>query len=415
MEIHENTRLIFENMNDAVIVTDDADVVRYWNKAAVALYDIEPEDALGKPIGELFSIEDCKNTRKSIKDILQKQGYWRGEAIHKTRQGKSVPVDWSVNRFFGDEGKSNGIICFSRDNTARIQSLAAEKKEEREKSHRGKMEAIGQLAAGIAHEINTPIQYIGDNTRFLKNSFEDMLQVLHRYNTLMLDYRAGELNEDKIAELEEFIEEMDLEFIMDEIPPAIEQSLEGISRVSEIVLAMKEFSHPGEKEMAPIDINHAISSTITVSRNEWKYCASIETDFATDLPPVPCLAGEINQVFLNLILNATHSIQEKIGDAPKEKGTIFFMTRRDDDFITIRISDTGNGIPKHIQDKIFDPFFTTKGVGKGTGQGLAIARSVIVDKHQGKLDFSSDVGAGTVFVISLPLERDDSLENEDES
>lgn len=245
-----------------------------------------------------------------------------------------------------------------------------------------KLEAIGHLAAGIAHEINTPIQYIGDNTRFLQRSFQELLQVSKQEKTLS----AAELD-----------------YLATEIPNAVDQSLEGIDRVAAIVRAMKEFSHPGRLEKTPSDLNHALDTTITVARNEWKYAAEIITDFDPALPLVACVANELNQVFLNLIVNAAHAIIEMQGTDNPEKGTITIRTRTDGAWADIRISDTGMGIPHTIRDQIFDPFFTTKAVGKGTGQGLAIARSVIVDKHQGTLTFESEPGEGTTFIIRLPI------------
>jgi signal transduction histidine kinase len=166
---------------------------------------------------------------------------------------------------------------------------------------------------------------------------------------------------------------------------------------------MKEFSHPGNDEMQSIDLNRAIESTLTVCRNEWKYVAELVTDFDPDLPPVTCLPGECNQVFLNLIINACHAIAEAQTDGTQEKGTITVSTRNLGDAVEVRIADTGTGIPEEARRKVFDPFFTTKQVGRGTGQGLAIARSVIVDKHNGSLSFETEVGRGTTFIVQLPL------------
>jgi signal transduction histidine kinase len=190
---------------------------------------------------------------------------------------------------------------------------------------------------------------------------------------------------------------------MAEVPQAIQQSLQGIGRVTTIVRAMKEFSHPGSEEKSDTDLNRAIETTITVARNEWKYVAEVVTDFDPALPLVRCLPGEINQVILNLIVNAAHAIADVVENNGKSKGTITIRTRSQGDRVEIRVSDTGTGIPETIRAKIFDPFFTTKGVGKGTGQGLAIAHSVIVDKHGGTISCETEVGKGTTFVIRLPL------------
>ncbi len=266
-----------------------------------------------------------------------------------------------------------------------------------------KLEAVGQLAAGIAHEINTPTQFVGDNTRFLKESFHDLNPLLEKASRLAEAVCAGTATPLLGKEFQEGFDGADTAYLVTEVPRAIEQSLDGIERIRRIVLAMKEFSHPGVEGMTSIDINRAIASTITVATNEWKYVAEIQTDFDSTLPPVPCLPGEINQVILNVIVNAAHAIADALGDNKQSRGTIAICTRRDGDFAEIRISDTGTGIPVAVREKVFDPFFTTKEVGKGTGQGLSIAYAVVVKKHGGTLDFESAAGRGTTFVIRLPL------------
>jgi signal transduction histidine kinase len=183
----------------------------------------------------------------------------------------------------------------------------------------------------------------------------------------------------------------------------LQESLEGISRVATIVRAMKEFSHPGRKEKMALDLNHAIETTVLVARNEWKYTADLTTDLAPDLPQVPCLVHEFNQAMLNLIVNAAHAVGDVAAKTEGSKGSIKISTRQDGAWVEIRISDTGTGIPENIRHRIFDPFFTTKDVGKGTGQGLAIARSTVVDKHGGEINFESTVGKGTTFIIRLPI------------
>ena len=274
---------------------------------------------------------------------------------------------------------------------------------ERELNQAQKLESIGQLAAGIAHEINTPVQYIGDNTRFLGDSFHELEEVYNKFDHFLHAVKKGEPVIDQIPALEDAIEQADLSFLFDEIPKTIEQSLDGINRIGTIVRAMKEFSHPGFEEKVQVDINHTLENTLIVSRNEWKYVAEVETDFAPDLPLLLCLPGEINQVFLNLIVNAAHAIGEVTDGGKIGQGRIRLSTRVQDQWVEIHIADTGGGVPEAVQHRIFDPFFTTKKIGKGTGQGLAIARNVVVDKHQGKLRFETELGKGTTFIIQLPL------------
>jgi PAS domain S-box-containing protein len=266
-----------------------------------------------------------------------------------------------------------------------------------------KLEAIGQLAAGIAHEINTPIQFVRDNAHFLKDAFNDLAKLLETYDRLAIAAKNSTMDPSLIAAVEETAAKADMDYLANEIPKALTQSLEGLDRVATIVRAMKEFSHPGVDEKQMIDLNHAISNTAIVCRNEWKYVAELVMDFDPNLPLVPCLPGEINQVILNLIINAAHAIADTMNEQNKKKGIIGISTKIEKDKVEIRISDTGTGIPEKYRDKIFTPFFTTKPVGKGTGQGLAISRSVIVGKHQGAIDFKTKCGEGTVFMIHLPL------------
>jgi two-component system NtrC family sensor kinase len=267
-----------------------------------------------------------------------------------------------------------------------------------------KLESVGQLAAGIAHEINTPIQYIGDNMRFIQESFAGLDQLLRSYQKLASAVQAKTITPEVLVELETASSETDIEYLSKEIPLAVQQSLEGVARVAKIVQAMKEFSHPGVKERMAINLSQAIETTITVACSEWKYIAEMETDFDPALPPVPCLAGELNQVFLNLIVNAAHAIGDVVKNTEGTKGVIKISTRRNGPWAEIAISDSGAGIPEPIRHRIFDPFFTTKEVGKGTGQGLAIAWSTVVEKHGGQLSFESTVGKGTTFTIRLPIQ-----------
>ena len=266
-----------------------------------------------------------------------------------------------------------------------------------------KLESIGHLAAGIAHEINTPTQFVGDNVRFLSDSFSDLFAVLDRYRALLMSAKAGTCAPDLIEACEAESRRADLDYLVEEIPKAIAQSSEGIERIATIVRAMKEFAHPGSDEKICVDLNKAIESTVTVARNEWKYIADLTTDLAADLPLVPCLLGQFNQVILNMIVNATHAIADVV-KGTGSKGTITITTRRVEGWAEVRITDSGTGIPEDIRRKIFDPFFTTKEVGKGTGQGLAIAHSVIVDKHQGTIAIESEMGRGATFIVRLPLE-----------
>lgn len=316
------------------------------------------------------------------------------ETLIRNKNGQEIPLELTATGC-KIQGKPT-LIGFFREITQR-------KLLESQLVQAQKLEAIGQLAAGIAHEINTPIQYVGDNTRFFKDAFRDLNLLLQKYEELHQAVHSGTGTDGLMEEIQTLCQKVDPDYLVKEIPKAIQQTLEGVDRVANIVRAMKEFSHPGIKEKSAVNLNRAIENTITVARNEWKYVAEMETDLDPSLPPIPCFPGEVNQVFLNMIINAAHAIADALGSPSTGKGKITIRTRHDDRFAEVRIRDTGTGIPPEIQTRIFDPFFTTKQVGKGTGQGLAIAHSVIVKKHGGTIHFQTEVGQGTTFIIRLPL------------
>jgi two-component system, NtrC family, sensor kinase len=269
-----------------------------------------------------------------------------------------------------------------------------------------KMESVGQLAAGIAHEINTPAQFIGTNMEFLDEAFQDIDILIKHIQELT--HNAPQKTIDTINNS---LEEADWDYLSKEFPQAIKQSRVGIEQISAIVLAMKKFSHPGSREKVPQAINPLIETTITVAGNEWKYIADIILDLDTELPKIPLFADEMCQVILNILINAAHAITARQTNTPtNEKGTISISTKQIGNNVELRIEDTGTGISEQEQHRIFDPFYTTKEVGKGTGQGLAISHDVIVGKHQGTIKVESTLDIGTTFIVTLPLQEEKSHE-----
>ncbi len=393
---------IINSIGDPIFVKDERDRNILVNDSMCVLAGKERADIIGKTTHQIMPKKQADLILKKEKslweggqcsisqeEVTDKQGN-----VHTLMTNKSVLVDEDGNR---------QIIGVIRDITEMKKAEHDRANMEIQLRQAQKLEAIGQLAAGIAHEINTPTQYISDNTRFLKDAFADFLKALEDYNKLLRANQEGKVDSTLVEKVEATIATTDLEFLLEETPKAIAQSLEGLDRISTIVRAMKEFSHPGSEEKQSADLNHSIENTLTVCRNEWKYVAEVVTDFDTNLPLVPCLPGEINQVILNLVINAAHAISGATGNGEKGKGVINISTRHDGDWVEIRIGDNGTGISEEHRPKIFTPFFTTKEVGKGTGQGLAISRSVIVEKHGGTIDFETESGKGTVFIVRLPI------------
>jgi signal transduction histidine kinase len=282
--------------------------------------------------------------------------------------------------------------------------LGEKQRMEKELARAQRMEAIGQLAAGIAHEINTPTHYIGDNTRFLQNAFADMGGLLDSFGRLLDAAKADSISNDMLQEMEMKFRAADLGYLSREIPQAIQQSLEGVEQVARIVGAMKEFTYPGNGGKQAVDLNHVIAGAITLCHSEWKHVAEVVTDFDHELPAVRCLPTDINSVVLNLVVNAAHAIAEASHNGADGKGLITIRTRCDGPYAEIRVEDSGPGIAEEIRPRVFDLFFTTKEVGRGTGQGLALAHAIVVEKHGGTIDFETEVGRGTAFVVRLPIE-----------
>lgn len=358
------------------------------NERALEHYGYSREEFLAMKISDIRYAQDGRlKTHLQSNLGIQNAGQW----THRTKDGR--PIDVEITYHVIDYGGRRAGLTIAQDVTER-------KKLELDLRHAQKLESVGRLASGIAHEINTPIQFVGDNLRFLTDGFKDIDELLKKYREFTESapnaVHSGE-------ELRDAVEAADLEYLLAEIPRALSQSIDGVNRVATIVKAMKDFAHPQQNQKMPADLNAALASTLVVARNELKYVADVETDFA-DLPAVECHLGDLNQVFLNLLVNAAHAIGEVV-NGTGQRGTIRVQTWPDREWVRIAISDTGCGIPEHIRGKVFDPFFTTKDVGRGTGQGLAISRSIVVDKHGGTLTFESEVGRGTTFFISLPVTR----------
>jgi PAS domain S-box-containing protein len=403
-EAQQFLRKVIDTDPNLISVKDQEGRFTLVNQAVADLYGTTVEKLLGKTEDEFNPhVEEVEHFLKDTRIVLatQEEMFIPEEKITDAT-GTTRWLQTVKRLLLSVDGQSHQVIAVSTDLTER-------RILESQLRHAQKLESIGQLAAGIAHEINTPTQYVGDNTHFVREAFDDIVTVLERYGELVEAARAGAVSPELLESVAAATTAADLAYLMTEIPAALQQSLEGVARIARIVQSMKDFAHPGTNEKKAADLNKAIASTITVARNEWKYVADIETAFDEALPPVPCLLGEFNQVILNIIINATHAIADALPQSGQAKGCIKVVTSNlNNQWAEVRISDSGTGIPPEIQARIFDPFFTTKEVGKGTGQGLAIAHSVVVEKHGGQLSFETEPGRGTTFIIKLPIQTDES-------
>ncbi|TAN71296.1 MAG: PAS domain S-box protein [Methylobacter sp.] len=378
---------ILDTFTSAIITIDKTGIVQGFNKAAEQIFGFNTSEITGKSINCLIPSAVAAQHDGYLQRYLDTQNPTilgkRREVDGQRKNGDIFPALLLVNpmKIAGELFFFGVIDDISETKALQAQLVQAQK-----------LEAIGQLASGVAHEINTPIQYIGDNLSALSDNFSDIIV----YQQALQDL----VNETLKPQLDALVDKYDLAFILEDSPKAIQQAREGVERVAEIVKAMKTFSHieQGQNKQTII-LHEALNSALTISRNSYKYIAEIETDFSSDVGAIECYANELNQVFLNLIINAAHAIEEKQAGM----GLIRIVTRKLDDKVEVLIQDNGAGIPAEIQEKVFNLFFSTKAVGKGTGQGLSLSHSIVVEKHRGKLFFESAVGVGTTFHIQLPI------------
>jgi signal transduction histidine kinase len=355
----------------------------YWENACFPIRDSEGRIVAGAEV--------CRNVtdRVSLEEEVKERNIDLGQ-LNRRMQEQNAEIGDALQR-----------LKYETEQRERV---------EIDLRHAQKLQAVGQLAAGVAHEINTPAQFIGDSLHFLADSFRAEQALISNYRDVLKTLVSAPGYEAAAQALKDAEDAADLAYIEENAPAAFERALDGIARISTIVKAMKEFAHPDKREKSPADLNYALQTTLTIASNEYKYVAEVETDLQ-EIPTVLCHLGDLNQVFLNLLVNAAHAIADVVGTSGN-KGRIRISTKLEGSNVRIEIADTGAGIPESIRDRVFDPFFTTKPVGKGSGQGLAIARSIVVDKHSGSLTFESEVGKGTTFIIRLPVDNRTKLSSD---
>jgi signal transduction histidine kinase len=433
IQAHEEVRAVLRSQPDIILYLDTDGSIRSCSTSSYRDLALPPQMLIGRKIDRLPQRAIGRQFRKALEEARQ-TGRLQSFEYELAPRGKKVS---SFEARVVPMGLDHWVVV--------IRNVDEQKNLESQLVHAQKLESIALLAAGIAHEVNTPTQYITDNVRFLDDSFRELSPLLSVLAPAEASLASADSGGDRSASEQaqgqdatdedarnrsaddaganasgrssddtredarwtavvEAVHGVDLVYLLEEIPAAIGQSLEGLAHVARIVSAMKEFSHPGTNEKTPTDLNRALENTTTVSRNEWKYVADVEYDFDPELPAVRCLPAELNQVFLNLLVNAAHAIAEAVRTGQRERGTIRVRTRKEGDCVEVCIADSGTGIPEHAQARVFDPFFTTKAAGKGTGQGLAIARTVVVEKHGGTIRFETVSGQGTTFYVRIPIE-----------
>ncbi len=400
----ERYRLLFDKSQDAMVtVAPPSWLFTSANAAALTLFGVDrPDEFLALGAWDI-SPERQPDGRSSTEKAQ--------EMIETAMREGSVLFDWMHRRIDGQTFSATVLLTrMALDDQvflqATVRDVSQQKALETELSHARKLEAVGQLAAGIAHEINTPTQFVSDSIHFLREACDNQQELIGQYRLLVDTIGRQSGHEELLAQIREAEEKADIDYFREHIPGSFERCFDGLERIGAIVGAMKDFAHPDQKEKVSADLNQAIQATLTIAKNECKYVADVETELG-DLPPVVCHIGELNQVFLNLLVNAAHAIADALGDTGG-RGKIRVRTRAEGEHVLVEIEDTGTGIPEKVRDRVFDPFFTTKEVGKGSGQGLAIARSIVTNKHGGTLTFRTQEGQGTTFIIRIPVDGKNS-------
>ncbi|MGB7345860.1 MAG: ATP-binding protein [Pirellulaceae bacterium] len=399
---HKDAEILIDSLSSVLISLDESGVVSRWNPVASETFGISSESAIGEKLSYLpidwLNWPALSDVLRDAVDVQHKNV----EIQFKDQQGMLNTLDATICPILNDATSKARLILAS--------DMTVQKAMRSQLDQAQRLESVGQLAAGVAHEINTPMQYVGDNIRFVAKSIDRVMPLLDCLKVLADRNATDEQLREVRGLIPESVTASKLTATLEQIPEALQDSIDGVEQVSKIVAAMKEFSHPGTDQKAPVCINHILQSTITVAKNEWKYIADMTTHFDDDLIKVDALPSELNQAFLNLVVNASHAIGDRVAAGDYPKGQITITTRADGDHAEITIQDNGGGIPSSARKRVFEPFFTTKDVGKGTGQGLAIAFNVIVKKHGGQLTFDVQESEGTTFKILLPFQSVDVLE-----
>lgn len=393
----EREAQIVEELRFGIVAVDRRGVVVLWNEVAESLFGIAKRSTLGQTFRSLPLPWEWSIVEPYLSAVTTTLEPVRSQDISYVRgDGARGLLGLTLTPLRDINGARDGFVLTAAD-------VSQRRELEHQLQEANKLEAVGRLAAGVAHEINTPVQFIGDNLRFIEDAFRDVHELLEAYRTFVSKMESSPEAQTPLRLLSEATERLEVDYLLEEIPNSVAQSLDGVERVAEIVRAMKEFSHPaGERTQS--DLNRALKQTSIVTRNEWKYVADLVLDLDTSAPLVCCHLGELSQAFVNLIVNAAHAINDRYGtDSGNDRGEIRLTTRAvGSDAIEIEVGDTGAGMADEVRRRCFEQFFTTKEVGKGTGQGLAQVHRA-VSGHGGTVRVESQLGEGTRFIIHLPV------------
>ena len=408
-------KTLIANLPQKVLLKDKTSRFIYCNEKYAESVGLTVDDVIGKTDYDFCPPEIAEKYIKGDQAVIESAETIE-DVFRYEKQGEEFITRVLKTAVKNETGQVEGVLCVFEDFTNRVKYEEEIKQANKDlestntqlKETQGqlvqneKLASIGQLAAGVAHEINNPLGFVNSNSSTLEKYLSSIMSVLGAYEAAIqsLQQEGPDGLDEAVKKINDTKEDVQIDFILEDIPELFSDSREGVDRIIKIVKSLRDFSRIDQMEdFSGYDLNHGLDTTLVVAKNELKYAANIEKDYS-DLPEIFCNSGQLNQVFLNILVNAAQAIASQQQD---EMGTIRIITYQEDDYAVCEISDNGSGISQENVSKIFDPFFTTKPVGEGTGLGLNVSYDIIVNKHKGKLSVESEVGQGTTFIIKIPV------------